>query len=232
MKMKLKIVEILMGLMTILSIPILVLNLTSGLIGGIWLAILGNWEIIIYGLLLGIVMPWVYSITLLPSLGGMLLLNFFQKHNNVFLVSVVGYLVSLFSNLTIALWVYFVYTSFLSLADQTTVIPLLLFGYSTMLSPLSYMASKDSQDSFGSTLGVLLAIVCYLTLFVVGLIGYPTFLHLVIICAIFSFITMCLISPALMPEPENDEQAPKNIFNHKISVEEDFELRGIPEQRD
>jgi hypothetical protein len=206
------------ALMTVLSTGIMLLNITSGIVGGIWLAVLGHWGLIIYGIVLGIVMPWMYSLTILPSMGIMFLMTFFQKRKNIFLVSVTGYLGSLYSNLTIAVWVYFVYTTFLNLADQTNVIPVLLFGYSTMLSPLSYMARKEGPDSFGSTLGVLLAIVCYFALFTIGLFGYPNFLHLFIISAIFSIITISLISPSLASEmgQTEDEVFEKELENMGI----------------
>lgn len=207
-----------MGLMTIMSIPILILNLTSGLIGVIWLIILGQWGIIIYGFVLGMVMPWAYSITVLPSMGIMFLLDLFQKHKNIFLVSLTGYFGSLYSNATVAIWVYFVFVSFMNRADQTTAIPILLLGYSTMLSPLSYMAKADGPDNFGNKLGILLAMVCYLTLTVIALIGYPSFTYLLIICGIFSFITMSMVSPVIASEMEKDKS--DNLENEleKISV--------------
>lgn len=192
--------------MTVLSTGIMFLNIASGIVGGIWLAILGHWGLIIYGVVLGVVMPWVYSITLLPSMGIMLLVNYFQKRKNIFLVSIFGYLGSLFSNLIIALWVYFVYVSFLNMANLASIIPVLLFAYSTMLSPLSYMARKEGPESFGSILGVLLAIVCYFAFFIIGLFGYPSFLHLVLISAVFSFITMTIISPSIASEMKQNAE--------------------------
>lgn len=36
----------------ILSVPIMILNIAGGIVGGIWLAILGEWTLIVIGVLL------------------------------------------------------------------------------------------------------------------------------------------------------------------------------------
>ncbi len=201
--MKEKLTNILLGIITFLSSVIMILNFSSGIVGGIWLAFLGEWGLLIYGFLLGILMPFAYTITLLPSMLFMFLIGFAQKHRNYFLISVFGFLGSLVSNLIIAYWTYFVFVTFLNRAEPVSVIPILLWGYSTVLGPLSYMAQKEGPDSTGSYMGVLLAIICYLVLTIIAFIGYPSFNHLIIVSAIFSFITMTLISPALVDETES-----------------------------
>ncbi len=51
-----------------LSMPIMLMNIFSGIIGGIWLAILGEWQLIGIGIGLIIVVPWGLNLLLLISI--------------------------------------------------------------------------------------------------------------------------------------------------------------------
>jgi len=46
-------------------------------------------------------------------------------------------------------------------AKSWAIIPHLLWGYATMMAPLSYMASKEDPDSTGTTMAVFFAQICY-----------------------------------------------------------------------
>jgi len=52
----------------ILSLPIMILNMVGGIIGGIWLAILGEWGLIGIGILLMFTSHWILAILMMPSL--------------------------------------------------------------------------------------------------------------------------------------------------------------------
>lgn len=45
-----KAAALVMGFVATLTIPLLILNMTSGIIGGIWLAIRGEWSLVVFGI--------------------------------------------------------------------------------------------------------------------------------------------------------------------------------------
>ena len=52
----------------ILNVPIDLMNIGSGIIGGIWLAVIGEWELIGFGLLLIISSHWLLGLIMMPGL--------------------------------------------------------------------------------------------------------------------------------------------------------------------
>ena len=62
----------LLGLMSVLAVPLMIVNMLGGIVSGIWLAVLGEWGAIGYGIAALVVSGLVLSIVLMPAL---LLLN-------------------------------------------------------------------------------------------------------------------------------------------------------------
>lgn len=159
------------GALFLVAIALFGLNFLSGIVAGIWLAVLGLWSSIIYGFVLSIAMPWVYSIASLPSMGLAFLVSLlFERGSKVFTL-ILGLLSSLYSNALIAIWVFYVFLFFLGRADESAYIPLLLWGYSTAMAPLSYMASKESPDSTATTMALFFAELSYLLIVVAWFVG-------------------------------------------------------------
>lgn len=58
----------LMGLVTALSIPLMILNMLGGIVSGVWLGVLGEWRIIGAGILVFFVSTGLLGFALMPSL--------------------------------------------------------------------------------------------------------------------------------------------------------------------
>ena len=196
---------------------IIILNFSSGIVGGIWLLVLKDWPIIVLGLLYGFFMPWVFSLAYLPTMGlSAVMFNRFEK-KKYSQASMLGFIISLYDNILILAWVLFVFFYVALGVKGSAYIPYMLWGYSVAISPLSYMASKE-EKSIGTFLGVLIAQIGYFLLvilyFTIG-IRIDFLLLLVLIFSIISSRFMDKftknineIEPELPPLPTNNVYCP------------------------
>ena len=96
----------------ILSLPIMILNMVGGIIGGIWLAILGEWGLIGIGILLMFTSHWILAILMMPSLLFMgIAMHFYEKKN--FLAYLFVFISQLYTNLLIVATFIFAFFIFL-----------------------------------------------------------------------------------------------------------------------
>lgn len=184
-----------------------------GISGCIWLGVIGQWRIILNGLILGFIMFTANLIILLPTMLLQSLMTYTERINKIHLASVFGYVHILYFNAAIVFGVllsFFILTqevvspSFIhvvfGMKHQNDVtfynqplnfIPLLLMGYSIVLGPFLNMASKDPPESFttiGNMFGMILVIISYVSLVVMWLTGCFTVHNALFYLAIVAFI--------------------------------------------
>jgi len=186
-----------------LVVTILILiNFFSGIVGGIWLAFSGGLSLVLYGIGLSIFMPWGYSIAFLPQMGlAALLVNFVEKGNKL-VVGTLGFITSVYGNFILTIWSIFVFESLVKNQPQP-IIPLLLWGYSTVMAPLSYMVSKEPPDSSGTSMGLLfvqLSFVVLTVLFIVGSYDSARNVALGILILLFSSLTVSAIIGSMITQ--------------------------------
>ncbi len=182
---------------TIISLIVSILiifNFFSGIVGGIWLAIKGEWGSIALGFLLGFVMPWAWTIASLPSMGfGVITTLVAEKGSRTF-TAIFGFLGSVYSNILVSLWVFYVFTLFIGRASSGTYIPYLLWSYSTIMAPLSYMARKEPPDSPGTSLALFFAQLSFLAWALFWFFGaYPRTIVMTFLCLILAFSSFVVI---------------------------------------
>jgi hypothetical protein len=201
------------GILSVIVTILVVFNFLSGIAGGIWLAIRGEWGSIGWGFLLAIVMPWVWTFASLPAMGmTLLVVRFAERRNRVF-TAVFGFLSSLYSNALVALWVIVVFGFFLKRSAPDSRIVYLLWGYSAMMAPLSYMASKEPPGSTGTSLGLLCAQLSFFFLSLLWYLGTElrtiiVALSLVAVC--FSLFAMFL---SITSEPSSNSVEESDPFH-------------------
>lgn len=139
-----------------------VANGLAGIVSGIWLAVMWEWWAIGLGFALGLTMPTGWTIVSLPSLGLAVLLVEAVEKRKMATVAVLGFVVSFYESCIILAWTASVCLLFAARAAPGTLIPLLIWGFATVMSPLAYMASHEPPDDSGSGRGLLLAHVGYL----------------------------------------------------------------------
>jgi len=138
-------------------------NFGAGLIGGGWLLLSGGWRLVVSGLLISFIMPWAYTIAFLP---GMLFTGLFAKaveKNSRFWASILGFIAAGYQYFILAFWVTYIFAWFVLEGGYST-IALALWGYSVVMGPIGYMASKEGDNATGTTLGVLFTQISYIAL--------------------------------------------------------------------
>lgn len=130
---------------TALTVPIMVLNLLGGIISGIWLAILGEWGEIFRGVLFMVVARFAISIALMPSLlfaaPGAMAIEKGKKLLGMFF----GSLSVLYTFALMTIWCIWIMWLFVSSANESSLIPLLIWSYGVALAPWMWLAQKDQQ---------------------------------------------------------------------------------------
>jgi hypothetical protein len=196
---------------------LMILNFSSGIIAGIWLLIIGEWQFLLFGIVLGFIMPWVYSIAFLPQLLLLPLFIKFGEKGHKFLFSFFGFILALYNHFLLGLWVSFVF----SIMIQANFNPILmwLWGYATVMAPIGYMASKEDKDSTGTVLGAFFCQVSYVVLtfcyFILGneTLGYGLVWLLLIA---FSSLAIFLGVAQMMFDKKKGDKASENIISGEV----------------
>lgn len=165
----------------ILSLPIILLNIASGIVGGIWLAIIGEWGLIGIGALLLITLHWILSILMIPNLliAGITIQFHEKKH---FLRHLLSFISQFYINLLIVAncaFAFLLCSSFYSGDIGVGYIPYLLWSWGIALGPWQFFASKEPDNEF-SAIPIFSASVFYF-LFLVSVLISPFFALIIIL---------------------------------------------------
>lgn len=124
----------------------MLLNLLSGIIGGVWLAILGFWHVVIVGLALTFFGTFIVSLLLAPSLILVAPLVASEKIFGSKIVMIPLTLLSVgYTYLVMGIWGISIFWYFSRNVDPNAAIPIALWSYSTATAVWSYMAQREAQ---------------------------------------------------------------------------------------
>ncbi len=155
--------KIALAIFSVLVGIVFIINFSSEIVSGVWLVILKDWKSIGIGIFFSIGMVFAYSLVSLPSTGLVILFEKLAEKKKKVLPAILSFLNSLYTNAIIALWVMGMFVYFLDRAGEKSKIPYLLWGYGTMMSPLSYMAHKNDEEvTPGNIPSLIFAQLCYL----------------------------------------------------------------------
>lgn len=133
--------------MEILLVPILVLNFFSGILGGFWLAFLGEWKVVALGIGMTVFGSYIVSILLMPSL--IFVAPFMANEklaNSLFVALPMTVLSVTYTYLVMGLWAVGTFWSFSNQVHTNAVFPIILWSYSTATAVWSFLAQKDAQS--------------------------------------------------------------------------------------
>jgi hypothetical protein len=139
------------GLLMTMMFIVSIINISAGIIGGIWILLLGQWSMIVQGILYGIISPFILGMVLVVGLifggPGMILLEK-RKYISGYLLLLLS---SVFDMIIIFVSVMYIFGIFASMSLEINFIPVLLFAYAVSFSPWSYMAQKDASAGNGNS---------------------------------------------------------------------------------
>lgn len=128
-----------------LAVPHALLNGLGAIVGGIWLAVLGEWSLIGYGIAMLVGGAFVLGFAMMPGLPlDMLAVASYEKGNKV-RFSVLSLLSMFYTNAVLTVWCVSVLYFFVKRADSSSIIPLLLWSYGVATGPIAFLAQKDLQ---------------------------------------------------------------------------------------
>lgn len=157
-------------LITVLSVPILILNVIGGIVGGIWLMVAGEWLLFLGGLAYMAFGAMILGLLLMPGmLLGVPAVMFAEKRNYV-LFFIFGLFSLAYTYGLIAVSTYFVSDWVLSFSTA----PLwaaLLWLYAVVLAPWQYMASKEDNNSSSGMTTFFLALGIVALIISIGIFG-------------------------------------------------------------
>ena len=139
------------SILEILSIPLMILNLLSGIVGGIWLAFLGEWRLIGVGIVLVLISHWILSFFMMLGFPIGLLGVFFYKKNIKILGHLFGYLSQAYTNFLIigtCVFAFFVCLSYYGGEVGLDLVPYILWSWGMALGPWQFFASKEPDNEF------------------------------------------------------------------------------------
>jgi len=177
------------ALITVLMLPLLILNMLGGIASGIWLAILGEWWAIGYGLLAFFASAFVLSFVLLPGVvfaGPAAMLA--ERGRNILALPFV-FLGGLYVYAVVTAWCVLVFYFFMRHANADNHLPLLIWSYGVATGPWSFLASKESQGGgdagVGANFATFFAQVAYV---VMGLVFLFTRANLLELATVFAAV--------------------------------------------
>ena len=180
-------------LVILLMVPLMLLNFFGGIGSGIWLAILGEWWAIGYGVA-GLLSHGLLSIIMML---GLLLAGpafVLIEKGKTFLAFPFLLLSRLYTHAVISAWCMFVFYFFMSRAGQDTFWPLLIWSYGVALGPWMYMAEQDLQGRAGDASAMILffAQIAYIVVALVVVFGSAARIDLAIIFGAIMLISMLI----------------------------------------
>ena len=165
-------------LITIAAVPLGILNAFGGLVAVIWLAILGEWGTLGYGLVGIFLGAFALGFAMMPGLlfaipAAMLIDKGYERCGTV-----IGFLSAIYTALILTTWCMGVLYFFVMRADSQSLAPVLLLAYGVATGPISWMAQKESQHGGGefAVISSLFAQIAFIAVVAVAfIVAWPFF---------------------------------------------------------
>ncbi len=117
---------------------LLIAEFLAGIVGAIWLLLIGEYWIVIGGVAAALFIQYLFaSLTLPATLSERYLLKAIgeQRQLKTFLIA---FAISFYLNFIFLLWIFAVFASFAVKQNNAPLLPLMLFAYTVAMSPLTY----------------------------------------------------------------------------------------------
>lgn len=189
-------------LVSVLVVPLIILNTFGGIISGIWLAILGEWGLIGYGILALLVSGMGIGLAISPGLifaapaAAML-----EKGNKIG-----GYFFGLLSTIytvgILTAWCILVLVYYTKQANAHSIIPVLIWSYGVATGPITWLAQKDLQsgNEYGMITAFFIDVAYILTILAILFVGVSLLNVIVLFSVVMSIGLIVQFSGAYLDE--------------------------------
>ena len=160
------------SLLIILFLPIMALNFFGGIIGGIWLLILGEWGAVGTALGAAIFGAFFCGFLLMPGLlfsaPGLAL---YERKGVLRLISYPLLLLGfLWTYIVMSIWALGMFHSFLTRSDSASLVPMMMVAFGAATGPWSYMAQQEARggNEHSSLTAMFLSVSSAITLYLLA----------------------------------------------------------------
>lgn len=151
-----------------LAIPLGLINTFVMIIAGMWLAILGEWGLIGFGVLILFVSIFALVSALTPGMFFAGPAAAFRKKGKKTWFYIFSCLTALYSNTVLSAWCMAIIYYFAKQADGNSIIPVLLWSYGVAIGPVLWISQKDIQsgERFAMISTFFAQVACFLVILI------------------------------------------------------------------
>jgi len=130
----------------VVSVPLMILNSFGGIISGIWLAIIGEWWAIGYGILILVSGTFIVAILLLPGLAFGTPRIYFMNKGYKLPAYFMSFLSQLYNSALVTVWCCYILFFFLNNSDNSSFLPLLIWSYGVATGVWKLLAYSHKKN--------------------------------------------------------------------------------------
>lgn len=138
--------EALARLLAVLAVPLGILNLFGGIVSCIWLAILGEWRLIGYGILALLVSSMGLGLAMAPGLIFAGPAAVMLEKGNKICGYFFGLISTIYKDAVLTAWCILILIYYTKHVDSDSIIPVLIWSYGIATGPIVWLAQKDLQS--------------------------------------------------------------------------------------
>lgn len=176
--------------MVALMLPLMVLNILGGIISGIWLGILGQWYVLLIGIVAALFGHKVLNVGIMIGMGifgtPAMALERKGKRTGAMFFAVLNLLYIAF---LICLWCFGILLLLGSFVNTAAPIPMMIWSYGVATGPWAYLSQKD-QEAGGNEFSAISTIFAQVAFVAMGLAVIFTDLPFFTLAVIFGSIML------------------------------------------
>jgi hypothetical protein len=171
------------AILSILTIPLMLLNFFGGIASGIWLAVLGQWWAIGYGIAGLFFSSFLLGVAMMPGLIFAAPAAMLAQKGRLILAFPLMLLSQLYTYLVVTAWCIFVFILFMSHSNSHLFWPLLIWSYGVALGPLMYMVQREHMagNSDGAWMTTFFAQLAYVAMALIAAFTRSSLIDLAVI---------------------------------------------------
>lgn len=133
------------ALMLFVALPLLILNMLAGLVGGIWLGVLGEWGPLLAGVAYMVGGALALGIVMMPTMILAVPAANAAERGHVISATLLGIPIVVWTYLVLTASCVFVFSYIVRDLHSGNAWPLILWGYAVVVAPWSFLARKDAE---------------------------------------------------------------------------------------
>ncbi len=174
----------------------MILNFAGGIVSAIWLIILGDWGLVLIGVVGSLIASFLIGFVLMIGLIFAIPAMKFGEKGYRIPALIFGFLSQVVTVAIISFWCLYVFSLFLQNATVDNWIPFAILSYAIATTPFNFLASKEQDNEFTQLtlffiqVAYILLLICFLLFNLTTVTSVYVFLAVMIVCLIVLVVIM------------------------------------------